>query len=530
MRLHAYTLVLFSHLLLCAFTLEYFGEYSGSGDKPGTPIQSQNRYKLRSRDQSSKRYVQNAGAQKATVQNSTVEHVNLFVDRSQSPTPYVQNATFSTVDKWYGIIQWTALGDSYATGVGVGDSLGYNGCAKYSDAYPLLMNNDPRLPGTYPDRRLWNCACSGATSQQILDTQFLDEPIHDAYYGLRPEFGFPQMATLSLGGDDIDFFHLVVFCVYQLCPNNYCQNTIYKSRQTLEDAKWTNTVNATINKALQKGRAASGDGFALFVTSYAKFFNNETTQCNDVNFAYWGDSHSKHNKNANLQQELRTQLNLLVSDVNALLQAIVKSNPGVMFADIDPLFEGHRFCEPGVTEPDNNNPNIWFFHPNTDGNGRNQQFDQLLAAHLDPNGNATAFEANLNATTDPLTTQQSLKDLCKDPSYDYTVQLGINQTVSIQSGVLHLIRGFHPTRVALDAIVTKIFSVFPNWPSADPWVAGDAMPSAVAYDPNNAPPDQRAGPPPSSNTCHTFKDCPSCPQGQSPACDATYQISVENPG
>ena len=216
--------------------------------------------------------------------------------------------------------------------------------------------------------------------------------------------------------------------------------------------------------------------------------------------------------------------------MNSKLQVIVKSNPGVMYADIDPLFEGHRFCEPAVTESDDNNPNIWFFHPNTDANGRNHQFDQLLAAHLDPNGNATAFEARLNEITDAFTTQASISDLCKDPSYDYIVQLGINQPVSFQTSLLQLIRGFHPTRAALDAMVTKIFSVFPNWPPADPWVAGDAIPSAVAYDPKNAPPDQPTGPAPSSNTCETFKDCPPCPQGQSPACDATYQISIENPG
>lgn len=149
------------------------------------------------------------------------------------------------------------------------------------------MHTDSRMPGTYPDRKLWNCACSGATSQDILDHQFLDVPASDSVYGYRSEFGFPQIATLTLGGDDFDFFHLVVYCIYQLYPYNPCQSQITKSRQILEDDKWKNTVNATINKALQKGKAASGDGFTLFVTSYAEFFNNETTQCNNATFAYW---------------------------------------------------------------------------------------------------------------------------------------------------------------------------------------------------------------------------------------------------
>ena len=40
---------------------------------------------------------------------------------------------------WYSIKQWTSLGDSYATGFGVGKSLAWNRCVHFSDAYPLLM-------------------------------------------------------------------------------------------------------------------------------------------------------------------------------------------------------------------------------------------------------------------------------------------------------------------------------------------------------------------------------------------------------
>lgn len=39
---------------------------------------------------------------------------------SREITPLVQNAS-SASHEWFGIIQWTALGDSYATGVGAGD-------------------------------------------------------------------------------------------------------------------------------------------------------------------------------------------------------------------------------------------------------------------------------------------------------------------------------------------------------------------------------------------------------------------------
>lgn len=57
-----------------------------------------------------------------------------------------------------------------------------------------------------------------------------------------------------------------------------------------------------------------------------------------------------------------------------------------------------------------------------------------------------------------------------------------------------------------------------------------ATTSIVAFNPSSAPPDQPTGAPPTTATCQTFKDCPSCPQGQSPACSADYTITVQNPG
>ena len=70
---------------------------------------------------------------------------------------------------WYGIKQWTSLGDSYATGVGVGNSLAWNRCVHFSDAYPKLMTVDDRMPGKWGDQRiLWDCTCSGATTQYVI--------------------------------------------------------------------------------------------------------------------------------------------------------------------------------------------------------------------------------------------------------------------------------------------------------------------------------------------------------------------------
>lgn len=82
--------------------------------------------------------------------------------------PAVPNVVKPQNGGWYGIKQWTSLGDSYATGVGVGTSLAWNRCVHFSDAYPLLMNADDRMPGQWGNQRqLWDCTCSGATTQYV---------------------------------------------------------------------------------------------------------------------------------------------------------------------------------------------------------------------------------------------------------------------------------------------------------------------------------------------------------------------------
>lgn len=345
------------------------------------------------------------------------------------------------------------------------------------------MNVDHRMPGTRPDRQMWNCACSGATTQDILDHQFLDVPEVDPEYGARSVFGVPQIATLTAVGDDVDFLHLVLRCILQFYwTDGLCQDTIDSSRKTLESHKWRNSLDAVIKTTLAKGREAAGDGFKLFVTGYAEFFNNRTTQCNEATFSYWDRHHywgigGNENPNfpMNLTQDLRIQLNLLTSDMNTKIQDIVLRNEGVEYVDYNARFEGHRFCEEGVTEPDPDNPNTWFSQPHTAGNGRTAELDGMLAARLDPNGNASQFQATIQAgppQDDPLS---------QDPTriIDLLMSIGDVQDDSIKSGILGWFRIFHPRQPGLDAMVDQIFDRFPTWPEPDPWVAAATSSSPV---------------------------------------------------
>lgn len=62
------------------------------------------------------------------------------------------------------------------------------------------------------------------------------------------------------------------------------------------------------------------------------------------------------------------------------------SVPKVMFVDYDAEFEGHRFCEPGVIEPDYSRNETWFFlvggADNADGSAAEQHELLPLASPL----------------------------------------------------------------------------------------------------------------------------------------------------
>lgn len=82
--------------------------------------------------------------------------------------------------------EWTAIGDSYAAGVGASKRLGWGRCFRYSGAYGEQMNDEPEgngMPGE-PTTRIFNFpACSGATTDAVLENQFRDTFYWDPIWG-----------------------------------------------------------------------------------------------------------------------------------------------------------------------------------------------------------------------------------------------------------------------------------------------------------------------------------------------------------
>jgi hypothetical protein len=69
--------------------------------------------------------------------------------------------------------EWTALGDSYSSGVGAGDYISNSyRCLRYNHAYPVLMDGDARLPAGHD---FHNVVCSGSSTADVEAYQFFDK-------------------------------------------------------------------------------------------------------------------------------------------------------------------------------------------------------------------------------------------------------------------------------------------------------------------------------------------------------------------
>lgn len=166
--------------------------------------------------------------------------------------------------------EWTAMGDSYASGVGAGEQPvdDTNRCFRFPNAYPaILQAGDGSLQ---PNPKKWNnVACSGNTATQILDKEFLDEPEDDGNNGIRPAWGDkPEFVTLTMGGNDIGILNLILTCVlsFKLWGKD-CEEVIQEGTDIVQSDQLQTNFKAVIKKAYTRGRETPvGVEFQVFVT------------------------------------------------------------------------------------------------------------------------------------------------------------------------------------------------------------------------------------------------------------------------
>ncbi|KAI0402920.1 SGNH hydrolase [Xylaria palmicola] len=255
---------------------------------------------------------------------------------------------------------FAAFGDSYSAGIGTGVEGEENDCRQGLHAYPQLVASD------HEPTAFQFLSCTGATTDNVMVGG--DGSQIDLYNTSLPA----DFAFLSIGGNDLGFFEVINACVFRFYNfySGTCESALAHSAALLDGDDFETRLRITIMEILDKARWEKKPWFSITMTGYARFFNEVTDGCDDMSFGVWWDG-------PRLTKKLRLDMNALVLTVNAKLRKTIAAinadftKEKVIFVDYDDAFEGHRFCEPNVTEPDYERADTWFFLVGGPDNARN---------------------------------------------------------------------------------------------------------------------------------------------------------------
>ncbi|KAM7197481.1 SGNH hydrolase-type esterase domain containing protein [Naviculisporaceae sp. PSN 640] len=254
-----------------------------------------------------------------------------------------------------GVFEWAVIGDSWSSGVAYSYSTlwklaDWEFCYRTNQAYGPMMENEA---GSWIDgeQKLNFVACGGTKMDDI--TRQLGRA------------GRPQLALGTFGGNDGGFGDIARACIYKPDPGpwgfdydedqhgtGYCKKYLAAALEFIENpAGLAKTFRSTIDNvyAISQQDGQQHPRFDLYVSSYVKFFNAETNECNDWTFSRWFSTGSPK-----LVKALRAEINELVGKFNEVQNRVISEyqppgSAGVFHAHYVPIsdkFEGHRFCEP----------------------------------------------------------------------------------------------------------------------------------------------------------------------------------------
>jgi lysophospholipase L1-like esterase len=198
-------------------------------------------------------------------------------------------------------VNYVALGDSYASGVGAGNYYSSSGsCDRSPNAYPALWAA-ANSPASFTF-----AACSGAKTSDVINGQ------------LSSLSSSTTLVSLTIGGNDAGFSAIMETCVLE--STSSCESAISSAEQS---------INATLPGALQTLLSdihADAPNARVVVVGYPLFYDLSVSFC-------LGLSNGDH-------QAIDTGIN----DLDGLL-ATAAANDDAVFADARPAFAGHELCD-----------------------------------------------------------------------------------------------------------------------------------------------------------------------------------------
>jgi lysophospholipase L1-like esterase len=288
---------------------------------------------------------------------------------------------------------FVALGDSYSAGIGTGTDqreLPSEGdCRHGVHAYPQLIYRDLNNATGLDNTTFQWLSCTGAVTTDILSGG--GHPTTDWEHengGHREARAAGQVdllnaslpidfATLSVGGNDLGFFDVMNACIFRFYSfySGTCEKALEAADAAVASVLFEQRLAVILRELLDAVSWEKRDpGFSIAVTGYARFFDAETPGCDDMSLGVWYGG-------PKLSRAIRRRMNGLVDAANEKLRRTVAEaderfrgprRPRVLFVDYEHVFEGHRFCEEGVLEPDYTRTDSWFFLVGGPDNARNE--------------------------------------------------------------------------------------------------------------------------------------------------------------
>lgn len=279
---------------------------------------------------------------------------------------------------------FAALGDSYSAGIGTGlddKELPTEGdCRHGVHAYPELIHRDLNN-ATGANTTLQWLSCTGAVTTDILSgSGSRGEPKNTAHEQQGQvdmlNASLPlDFATLSVGGNDMGFFDVMNACIFRFYSfySGTCEAALERADAAVQSGVFEQRLGVILREVLDAVSWEKRPRFSIAVTGYARFFDAATPGCDNMSLGVWYGG-------PKLSRDIRGRMNALVDAANGKLRRTVGevdgrfrgARPRVVFVDYDDLFEGHRFCEPGVLEPAYNRTDSWFFLVGGPDNARNE--------------------------------------------------------------------------------------------------------------------------------------------------------------
>ncbi|WP_217142971.1 SGNH/GDSL hydrolase family protein [Streptomyces sp. AC627_RSS907] len=209
-------------------------------------------------------------------------------------------------------LNYVALGDSYASGMGLGSPTNAD-CNRSSRAYPVKLKE---LANTTSFK---NVTCSGATTRSLWNTEGSQPPQINA---LSKD---TDLVTVTLGGNDVGFAEVMITCAL----TNDCQN-IYKSGGTDQLKDRINKLAPRIKSMVTDIKRHSPKA-KVMVVGYPKLFpsSNESHTCSSSYPLSRAEMSYLDGVNVELNRQIAQQTRAA----------------GGEFVDMYTRFKGHDMCQ-----------------------------------------------------------------------------------------------------------------------------------------------------------------------------------------